>query len=250
MQLRNRFYPYPVIVEGGDYYADSSFSSDVEQEKEGYNYNRSYPLPDSTTKYLIYLYDENIYDGANLETRYNNACPTKNRPYETVTDASKQFGHLFDDIGKNIRQNNYQDNYTNDLNGLNEIYGQKNKYLHETMAEAENIIKSIGNTFGEYVSDRNNIFSFLNCKFVGDNKLMLIDTLYTSLGIYLEAFGILTIIFCLFIFIGIVFIIILVKNNKKDENDSLASINLETLNDIMTGNDKVMPGSLLDSSEQ
>ena len=220
------------------------------KEKEGYNYDKNYPQPDSTTKYLIYLYDENIYDGAKLETRYNNACPTKNRPYETVTDASKQFGHLFDDIGKNIRQNNYQDSYTNDLNRLNEIYGQKNKYLHETMAEAENIIKSIGNTFGEYVSDRNNIFSFLNCKFVGDNKLMLIDTLYTSLGIYLEAFGILTIIFCLFIFIGIVFIIILVKNNKKDENDSLASINLETLNDIMTGNDKVMPGSLLDSSEE
>ena len=37
MQLRNRFYPYPVIVEGGDYYPDSSFSSYVEQVMEGYN---------------------------------------------------------------------------------------------------------------------------------------------------------------------------------------------------------------------
>lgn len=37
MQLRNRFYPYPVIVEGGDCYVDSSFSSAVEQSMEGYN---------------------------------------------------------------------------------------------------------------------------------------------------------------------------------------------------------------------
>ena len=37
MQLRNRFYPYPVIVEGGDYYMDSSFSSTVRQIIEGYN---------------------------------------------------------------------------------------------------------------------------------------------------------------------------------------------------------------------
>ena len=37
MQLRNRFYPYPVIVEGGEYYSDSSFSSTVSQTMEGYN---------------------------------------------------------------------------------------------------------------------------------------------------------------------------------------------------------------------
>ena len=37
MQLRNRYYPYPVIVEGGDYYTDSTFQSVVEQSMEGYN---------------------------------------------------------------------------------------------------------------------------------------------------------------------------------------------------------------------
>ena len=37
MQLRNRFYPYPVIVEGGDYYSNSSFTSSVKQTMEGYN---------------------------------------------------------------------------------------------------------------------------------------------------------------------------------------------------------------------
>ena len=37
MQLRNRYYPYPVIVEGGDYYDNSEFSSSVNQEMEGYD---------------------------------------------------------------------------------------------------------------------------------------------------------------------------------------------------------------------
>ena len=37
MQLRNKLYPYPVIIEGGEYYSDSSFSSTVDQKIEGYN---------------------------------------------------------------------------------------------------------------------------------------------------------------------------------------------------------------------
>ena len=37
MQLRNKYYPYPVIIEGGSYYSSSSFSSEVRQEMDGYN---------------------------------------------------------------------------------------------------------------------------------------------------------------------------------------------------------------------
>ena len=37
MQLRNKYYPYPVIVEGGDYYENSKFSSSVNQEMVGYD---------------------------------------------------------------------------------------------------------------------------------------------------------------------------------------------------------------------
>lgn len=37
MQLRNKYYPYPVIIEDGDYYVNSSFDTDVEQGIEGYN---------------------------------------------------------------------------------------------------------------------------------------------------------------------------------------------------------------------
>lgn len=37
MQLRYKYYPYPVIVEGGNYYTNSSFDAEVGQEIEGYN---------------------------------------------------------------------------------------------------------------------------------------------------------------------------------------------------------------------
>ena len=37
MQLRNKYYTYPVIVEGGNYYTDSHFGSEVEQYNDGYN---------------------------------------------------------------------------------------------------------------------------------------------------------------------------------------------------------------------
>ena len=37
MQLRNKYYPYPVIMEDGEYYVDSSFTNDVEQVRDGYN---------------------------------------------------------------------------------------------------------------------------------------------------------------------------------------------------------------------
>lgn len=37
MQIRNKYYPYPVIIEGGDYYIDSKFSSQIEQYMDGYN---------------------------------------------------------------------------------------------------------------------------------------------------------------------------------------------------------------------
>lgn len=36
MQLRHRFYPYPILVEGGDDYKNSRFSVDIEDELDGY----------------------------------------------------------------------------------------------------------------------------------------------------------------------------------------------------------------------
>lgn len=37
MQLRSKYYTYPVITEDADFYEDSLFSSDVEQLLDGYN---------------------------------------------------------------------------------------------------------------------------------------------------------------------------------------------------------------------
>ncbi|MBQ6654342.1 MAG: hypothetical protein IJM79_02335 [Erysipelotrichaceae bacterium] len=37
MQIRNRYYPYPVIMEDGDYYLGSTFTSSVRQSLDGYN---------------------------------------------------------------------------------------------------------------------------------------------------------------------------------------------------------------------
>ena len=218
------------------------------KEIDGYSYDGTYPSPTQSTNYLIYLYDDNIYSTANLESRYDGACPTKNHPYETVSEASKAFGTLFNSIGVNIADNKFQKAFIDDLDNLNQIYGQKNKYLQQTMKSATGIISQIGKTFSEYSTGKNHISSLLNCRFVGNNKMMLIDTLYTSLGTYLEAFGILTIMFSLFIFLGIISIIIITRNNDPDDKNS--SINIETLNDILTGkSDFQSPGSLLDSSE-
>ena len=42
MQLRSKYFTYPIIVDGGDFYIDSSFETDVEKEMVGYDiYNVS-----------------------------------------------------------------------------------------------------------------------------------------------------------------------------------------------------------------
>ncbi|ETJ21057.1 hypothetical protein Q604_UNBC18358G0003 [human gut metagenome] len=37
MQLRSKYFTYPVIIEGGDFYVESRFETDVEQRLDGYN---------------------------------------------------------------------------------------------------------------------------------------------------------------------------------------------------------------------
>ena len=37
MQLRSKYFTYPIIVDGGDFYFDSSFETDVEKEMVGYD---------------------------------------------------------------------------------------------------------------------------------------------------------------------------------------------------------------------
>ena len=203
--------------------------------KNGYIYNNAYPAPDANSRYLIYLYDKELYDKVNFDTRYDNACPISERPYESVSIASSKFSKLFKTIKESINSNFIKD-YIKDLNELNEIFNEKNKYLVDSLkgmgAPINDIIKSmIG-----YVSGKENVFSLLNCKFLGDNKKILLDILYTSLGVYLDYFGILTILLSIFLFIGIIFILIVIKNTELEGKESGNTDYLENLNDIWKGN--------------
>jgi hypothetical protein len=124
-----------------------------------------------------------------------------------------------------------------DLNKLNKIYGEKNKYLHNALTASSGIIGNIGDSFKKLITGKDNIFTLLNCKFVGKNKLILIHLLYTSLGLYLDYFAIFTILMSLFIFIGVIFILILIKNSKLDEKGGVSDIDLETLTNIIQGDE-------------
>ena len=197
--------------------------------KEGYIYDESYPEPNENNHYLIYLYDKDVYERARLETRYGDICKTDNHPYKNVGDASKIFGKLFKDIDDNILANNFKDEILTDLNKLNSLYGERNEYLDKCLNSIYEEMEKIGNTFLKYVSENDNMFSFLNCKFIGNNKLIFMNILYTSLGVYLDYLGTFIILISLFIFIGIVFILIIIKNNKKDIKDIKDIKDLEDL---------------------
>ena len=211
----------------------------TKKEEKGYIYNETYPFPEinSENHYLIYLYDKDIYNTAKLNERYEKACNTNGHPYSTVSNASQKFGELFKDIGYNVLQKEFKEDFSEDLNKLNKIYGEKNKYLHNALTASSGIIGNIGDSFRKLITGKDNIFTLLNCKFVGKNKLILIHLLYTSLGLYLDYFGIFTILMSLFIFIGVIFILILIKNSKLDEKGGVSDIDLETLTNIIQGDE-------------
>ena len=204
--------------------------------EEGYIYDESYPDPDINNHYLIYLYDKDVYKNARLETRYENSCLTDGYPYKTMSEASQKFGILFKDIGDKILSDNYIDECLNDLTELNKLFGQKNYYLRQSLNYAYKGMKDIENTFIQYISENDNMFSLLNCKFVGNNKLIMMNILYTSLGTYIETIGILTIMFSLSIFIGIVFILIIIKNSKLDKKEDFQN-DINALSNILKGNE-------------
>ena len=209
----------------------------TETTKGGYTYNNEYPDPTHDSRYLIYLYEEELYNKVHFDTRYQSACPTTGHPYTTVSEASTKFSTFFKDIKDKIKSDEFSNSYRDDLDKLNEIFSKKNEYLIKSLDYATYPINRIGNTINKYISGKDNIFSLLNCKFVGENKLILMHVLYTSLGVYLDSFGIVTCLFSLFIFVGIIFILIVIKNSKLDTKGGADNLDLETLDDILKGND-------------
>ena len=67
------------------------------------------------------------------------------------------------------------------------------------------------------------------------------DILYTSLGVYLDYFGVMTVLFSLFLFIGIIFILIVIKNTGMETNRGNNSQYLQSLDDIWKGNNLYDP---------
>ena len=204
--------------------------------KKGYIYNNTYPYPTADSRYLIYLYDKGLYDKVKFDSRYNKACPTKDSPYENVSTASSKFSELFKKINESIAEN-FTKEYIDDLKELNKIFNDKNKYLIETLKNADIPIDNIVKSIIGYVSGKENVFSLLNCKFVGENKKILLDILYTSLGVYLDYFGLTTVLFSLFLFIGIIFILIVIKNTDLEAKAGVNNQYSETLDNIWKGND-------------
>ena len=199
------------------------------KESDGYIYDNSYPPASPDKNYLIYLYDEDVYDKSHILTdRYINACPTPEHPYETVNEASQIFGKLFYDIKNQILSDKFSKEFIDDLNELNKIYGNKNMYINKALIEIKKFLAKLEGFLHSYATNDNGngILNLLNCKFVGENKLILMNVLYTSLGVYLDKYGTLTSIWSMFLFIAIIFVVIIIRNN---DNDNIDSNNLNNL---------------------
>ena len=206
----------------------------TDNKSDEYTYDSNYPSAEVGKKYLLYLYDKILYEKVDFKTRYNNACPTEGHPYTTVSGASEKFGDFLKKIREETLSDKFSKSYKDDLDQLNKLFKEKNKYLHKASELSIKPITDIVQTVSNYQSG---VFNLLNCKFVGTNKLILMNVLYDSLGKFLEYFGLCFTLLSLFIFIGIVFILITIKNTKLDEKKISSDIDLETLSDILQGND-------------
>ena len=205
--------------------------------KEGYEYDNTYPESSPSNHYLIYLYEKDLYNKVNFATRYNKACPTNEHPYTSVSEASQIFSQFFKSIKENIITDKFIGDFSEDLNKMNELYEKKNEYLEAALKAAVEPIKKFEDVYNENSVGKNNIFSYLNCKFVGENKNILLDVLYFNIGFSLNLFGLVTCLFSLFMFIGIIFILVVIKNTKLDEKNGATNMDLESINDILLGKD-------------
>jgi len=127
---------------------------DITKEKDGYIYNDKYPAADEDNNYLIYLYDDDVYNKSNILTdRYINACPTPGKPYETVNEASQNFGKFFYDIKNQISSDKFNKEFCDDLNELNEIYSKKNKYINKAVLEIKKFLGKIDALLHNYATN-------------------------------------------------------------------------------------------------
>ena len=120
---------------------------------------------------------------------------------------------------------------------MDKLYRNKTEYLENALKAALEPIEKFEKVYDKYSVGKNNIFSYLNCKFIGDNKNILLDVLYYNLGFTLKFFGLATCLFSSFMFIGIIFILVVIKNTKLDEKNGVRNMDLEDINNILIGKD-------------
>ena len=93
-------------------------------------------------------------------------------------------------------------------------------YISKAIIEIKKFLAKLDGFLHSYSTNKDGVFSLLNCKFVGENKLILMNVLYTSLGVYLDKYGTFTSLWSMFLFIGLIFVTIVIRNNDNDNLDS------------------------------
>lgn len=87
MQLRNKYYPYPVLVEGGEYYSNSTFTTSLRQQMDGYNIRLSIKseLTDKLLMEMVTLGDVVFVHHIECpQTCYRRVYTTKDELFEIV----------------------------------------------------------------------------------------------------------------------------------------------------------------------
>ena len=115
MQLRKKYYPYPVLVEEGDCYTNSSFSTTLSQTMDGYNIKLSF----RTT--IINDLLSNMVENGDISILYHIECPqtcyrnifsTKDTDYELLLQDKEVNGIV--QVCSFLVANHDINNYTNE----------------------------------------------------------------------------------------------------------------------------------------
>ena len=125
MQLRYRLYPYPVIVDGFDYYKDSFFVSYVQQEMDGYNVKLTLKVELNNTKLLEMVEQGDVIYAHHIEcshTCYRKLIKTKDKQFQCLLKDTDVNGIVqicsFLIANKDIKQ--YTNNsFSDDYKGIN-----------------------------------------------------------------------------------------------------------------------------------
>lgn len=115
MQIRNRYYPYPVIMDDGDYYSGSTFTSSVTQSLDGYNVKLEIEAKLSDVKMRNMIDSKQLAYVHHIEcsqTCFRKAITTFDEKIEVLLKDTEVNGTV--QVCSFVVANQYIDKYTND----------------------------------------------------------------------------------------------------------------------------------------